>query len=61
MKFILFYQPPCGTWYVHSHKLYATEAAAEAAAAKFLPPDTPISVAPISISWVDNLARKVGP
>jgi len=42
--FVLFYQPPCGKWYVHSHKRYPSAAAARLAAGEFLHPDTPYQV-----------------
>lgn len=46
-EFLLFYQPPCGKWYVHSHKLYGSFDLARQAARKFLEPGTPISILPL--------------
>lgn len=46
--FALLYQPPCGQWYVHSHKMYPTIDAADAAAEKFLHTETPRVVVPIT-------------
>ena len=40
-KFILLYQPPCGRWYVHSHKLYDTRMQAVEAINRFIHPETP--------------------
>jgi hypothetical protein len=37
---LLFYFPPCGKWYVHSHKIYESLAEAKEAAEKFLHPGT---------------------
>lgn len=45
--YVLFYQPPCGRWYVHSHKLYPSAANAFDAAKRFLSPGTPIAVLPV--------------
>ncbi len=55
MKYILLYKPPCGVWYVHSHKLYDSVEAARRAAIKFLHSDTPVYILPFSISRVENL------
>lgn len=52
--FVLFYKPPCGRWYVHSHKLYESEGAARAAAARFLTPGTPISIATVAATMLDR-------
>lgn len=43
-QFALFYKPPCGRWYVHSHKLYPSVEAAEQAARAFLHFTTPFAV-----------------
>lgn len=59
-KFVLFYQPPCGTWYVHSHKLYDTEADAIEAAKKFLCANTPIYTMPVPVATFENYAKTVG-
>lgn len=48
MKYVLFYLPPCGAWYVHSHKLYDSEEEARDAARRFLRPGTSITVSPVS-------------
>lgn len=56
-RFVLFYQPPCGDWYVHSHKLYPSEEAARAAARKFLPVGTVIAIA--SVGSLDRLQETV--
>ncbi len=42
--FILLYMPPCGEWYVHSHKLYTSVEQARDKAAKFLTPGTRIRI-----------------
>jgi hypothetical protein len=42
--YVLFYQPPCGKWYVHSHKIYGSVQDAFTAAEKFLSSGTPISI-----------------
>lgn len=47
MKYVLFYRPRCGDWYVHSHKLYSSEEKAREAAKKFLHPKTQISIMPM--------------
>lgn len=51
MKFALFYRPPCGMWYIHSHKLYETPEKAHEAAKKFLHPDTLIFVLPVDVPF----------
>ncbi len=53
-KYLLFYEPPCGEWYVHSHKLYSSEEAARDAARKFLSPETPIAIVPIFMDMLDQ-------
>lgn len=53
-QYILLYLPPCGRWYVHSHKIYPSPEAARAAAKKFLHPDVVISVAIIDLSCHDE-------
>lgn len=58
-NFVLFYKPPCGKWYVHSHKLYSDDAAANEAAVQFLPSGTPIAVVPILPDFLDTQMRKV--
>lgn len=57
MMFILFYKPPCGIWYVHSHKLYPSTDAAYEAAKKFLAPDTPISILSVSMDYLETAHR----
>jgi len=52
--YILLYKPPCGRWYVHSHKLYPTKAAAYEAAAKFLCPGTPYTTRPVNLAELDQ-------
>jgi len=42
--FVLLYKPPCGEWYVHSHKIYGNMEAARSKARKFLPRGTPIAI-----------------
>lgn len=54
MKFILFYKPPCGNWYVHSHKLYPSVDAAYEAAKKFLHPDIPIAVKQVDTDYLET-------
>jgi len=49
----LFYKPPCGQWYVHSHKLYSSYQEAKEAAAKFLHPETPICCLAINEDVLD--------
>lgn len=56
-KYILLYMPPCGNWYVHSHKIYPSEAAAIEAAKKFIAPGTLIAVYPIIVGWIASLAE----
>lgn len=53
---LLLYKPPCGKWYVHSHKLYASHLEAYEAAKKFLHPDTPFAITDIGklIGSLDN-------
>ncbi len=58
-QFILFYKPPCGAWYVHSHKLYPSAAAAEHAAGKFLAAGTPIAILNFNATWLDLAATTV--
>lgn len=53
-RYVLFYQPPCGAWYVHSHKIYASAGDAAAAAKKFLAPGTPISIMKFNVSRLDE-------
>lgn len=58
-KFILLYQPPCGRWYVHSHKLYDTRMQAVEAINKFLHADTPtLIVASNTLSESDVFQRR---
>ncbi len=42
--FILLYQPPCGQWYVHSHKIYPTIDKANAAIERFISLGTPTKI-----------------
>lgn len=46
--FLLLYKPPCGKWYVHSHKLYMTVDDAYKAVCKFLHKGTPFQIIDIS-------------
>jgi len=48
--YILFYRPPCGKWYVHSHKLYDSPAQADEAAGRFLHAETPRAVLPVDLN-----------
>lgn len=41
---LLLYRPPCGKWYVHSHKLYPNQDEAADAAIRFLPPEVPFEI-----------------
>lgn len=50
MKYALLYQPPCGAWYVHSHKLYDSPEQADEAAGRFLHHTTPRAVVPIDLA-----------
>lgn len=59
MRYLLFYKPPCGSWYVHSHKLYDTPEQARDSAKRFLHPDTEIAVHGISESVLDRYATAV--
>lgn len=58
-QFILFYQPPCGNWYVHSHKLYSSVEAGKTGAQKFLPSGTRIAVVPADIALIEECAHEV--
>lgn len=58
MRYLLFYKPPCGLWYVHSHKLYDTPEKAREAAKRFLHPDTEIAVHGICESVLDRYASE---
>lgn len=58
-KIVLFYLPPCGNWYVHSHKLYDTGDEAFEAAKKFLVPGTKFAPVTIDISRIDAHAYEV--
>lgn len=51
-KIALLYMSRCGTWYVHSHRLYATVDEARQAAEKFLPVNTPVAFAPITAAML---------
>lgn len=53
-RYVLFYQPPCGDWYVHSHKIYTSAGDAAAAAKKLLAPGTPISIMKFTVSRLDE-------
>lgn len=57
--FVLLYQPPCGKWYVHSHKLYPSIADGKIGAQKFLPPGTRIAIIPVDIALVEECAHEV--
>lgn len=57
MKFALFYFPPCGKWYVHSHKLYETADAARDAARKFLVPGALFAILPIAAVDLDQIGE----
>lgn len=52
--YILFYKPPCGKWYVHSHKLYDTPLQADDAAKRFLAQGTPYAVLPVDVEELDE-------
>ncbi len=54
---VLFYKPPCGKWYVHSHKTYPSVEDAYAAAKKFLHPDTPIAVLPVDVDYLETVHK----
>jgi hypothetical protein len=54
VKFILMYKPPCGLWYVHSHKLYDTEDQGRDAARRFLSPGTEYKLVPIDVEALDE-------
>lgn len=53
---VLFYQPPCGKWYVHSHKLYPSQDAATEAAGKFLSPGIPFAAVPVELGELNRIA-----
>lgn len=54
---VLFYKPPCGKWYVHSHKTYPSVEDAYAAAKKFLHPDPPIAVLPVDVDYLETVHK----
>lgn len=56
MRFALFYLPPCGEWYLHSHKLYDSREVALEKALKFLPPGSIVSVQPVDIELLYDQA-----
>lgn len=58
---VLFYQPACGGWYVHSHKTYDTPAQALEAARKFLPEGTTIAIFPVASIELYDKAQGVAP
>lgn len=58
-QFILFYKPPCGNWYVHSHKLYSSVRAGQAGARKFLTPGTMIAVLPLDTALLTACQHEV--
>lgn len=58
-KFVLFYQPPCGKWYVHSHKLYPTPDKAREAAEQFLSPGTPIAIVEMNLDVLEAFREVV--
>lgn len=58
-KYILIYKPPCGTWYVHSHKLYDSPEDLVIAAKKFLSPGTPVSGLAVSLTQCEKLQKIV--
>lgn len=47
--YLIFYKPPCGIWYVHSHKIYPTLGAAKDAIKRFLPRGTPTAIRSIDL------------
>lgn len=57
--YALLYKPPCGKWYVHSHKLYADPLQAEHAADKFLSPGTPYVAYQIDVEHLDEYCSTV--
>lgn len=58
-KILLFYKPPNGKWYVHSHKLYGNAGEARAAAREFLSPGTPYALKAVQIDSLDAFGEIV--
>lgn len=54
MLFALLYKPPCGEWYVHSHKLYDSREQAREKASKFLEPGVPIAIVEVG-TQIDDM------
>ena len=58
--FVLLYRPPCGEWYIHSHKLYPSKEIARTRAQKFLPTGTPIAIIYFGDREIDQAEEYVG-
>lgn len=58
-RYALLYLPPCGVWYVHSHKMFDTEELARQGARKFLPTGTEYAVIPVDVSALDETSSVV--
>lgn len=56
MLYALFYMPPCGKWYVHSHKLFLSTELARDAAKRFLSAGTPYVILPINLATLGEAA-----
>ena len=56
---MLLYLPPCGVWYVHSHKLYDSPDDARGGARRFLPQGTEYAIIAIDVSVLDEQSELV--